>query len=78
MGGPWPSPLLRSLRALAERRRDHHLELYKSGRWKRYYTEQQFIAEMRNAIAQAQRWANIAPRPEELVLQQQSPKTRAA
>ena len=65
-------------RALAERRRDHHLELYKSGRWKRYYTEQQFIAEMRNAIAQAQRWAKIAPRPEELVLQQQSPKTRAA
>jgi uncharacterized repeat protein (TIGR03809 family) len=65
-------------RALAERRRDHHLELYKSGRWKRYYTEQQFIAEMRNAIAQAQRWAKIAPRPEELVLQQQSPKIRAA
>jgi uncharacterized repeat protein (TIGR03809 family) len=42
-------------RALAERRRDHHLELYKSGRWKRYYTEQQFIAERRSAGRRSRR-----------------------
>ena len=52
-------------RALAERRRDHHIELYRSGRWRHYYTDQQFLIEMRAAIALAQRWATIAPRPEE-------------
>jgi uncharacterized repeat protein (TIGR03809 family) len=52
-------------RALAERRRDHHIELYKTGRWRHYYTDQDFLAEMRTAIALAQRWARIAPRAEE-------------
>ena len=52
-------------RALAERRRDHHIELYKTGRWRRYYTDQEFLTEMRTAIALAQRWAKIAPRPDE-------------
>ena len=53
-------------RALAERRRDHHLDLYKTGRWRHYYTDQEFLVEMRAAIALAQRWARIAPRSEEL------------
>ena len=65
-------------RALAERRRDHHIELYKSGRWRHYYTDQEFLAEMRNAIALAQRWAKIAPRPEELLQQQPAPDAKAA
>src|SRR5258708_23985557 len=52
-------------RALAERGRDHHIELYKPGRWRHYYTDQEFLAEMRTAIALAQRWAKIAPQPEE-------------
>jgi uncharacterized repeat protein (TIGR03809 family) len=52
-------------RALAERRRDHHLDLYKTGRWQHYYTNREFLAELRTAIALAQRWAKIAPRPEE-------------
>ena len=52
-------------RVLAERRRDHHIDLYRTGRWRHYYTDQEFLAEMRAAIALAQRWARIAPRPEE-------------
>ena len=64
-------------RALAERRRDHHLELYKSGRWRHYYTDQEFLAEMRNAIAVAQRWAKIAPLPEERE-QADAPQAKAA
>ena len=64
-------------RALAEKRRDHCLELYKTGRWKHYYTEQQFLAEMRAAIALAQRWAKIAPRPDELPQPQVPPAPRA-
>lgn len=45
---------------LADRRRDHFVELYKSGRWKHYYTEEQFIAQMRDVIGDAERWAKIA------------------
>jgi uncharacterized repeat protein (TIGR03809 family) len=49
-------------RDIAERRRDHHLDLYKSGRWKHYYTDEEFLIEMRQAVAIADRWAVIAPR----------------
>jgi uncharacterized repeat protein (TIGR03809 family) len=52
-------------RNLAEQRRDHYFELYRSGRWKHYYTEEQFLTEMRKAVALAQRWAVIAPSSEE-------------
>ena len=52
-------------RNLAERRRAHHVDLYKSGRWKHYYTDDEFIAEMSAANAMALRWASIAPLPEE-------------
>ena len=49
-------------RDIAERRRDHHLDLYKSGRWKHYYTDEEFLIEMRQAVAIADRWAVIATR----------------
>jgi hypothetical protein len=52
-------------RNLAEQRRDHHVDLYKSGRWKHYYTEQEFLLEMRKADALAERWIQIAPQREE-------------
>lgn len=52
-------------RNLAERRRAHHVDLYKSGRWKHYYTDDEFVAEMQKANAIATRWALIAPLPEE-------------
>jgi uncharacterized repeat protein (TIGR03809 family) len=50
-------------RALAERRLAHFVELYDSGRWKRYFTEAQFVHRMRQAVQQSQRWAEVAPRP---------------
>ena len=52
-------------RDLAERRHAHYLDLYKTGRWKRYYTEEEFRAELSAAIELAQRWALIAPRADE-------------
>jgi len=52
-------------RALAEQRRAYFHELYRSGRWKRYYTEAELLAAMSDAIAMAERWAAIAPLPEE-------------
>ena len=51
-------------RDLAERRRAHFVELYHSGRWKHYYTEERFLHRMRDAIRAADTWAVLAPRPE--------------
>jgi hypothetical protein len=54
-------------RSLAERRRDHHIELDQSGRFKHYYSEADFLTEMRKSAVLAERWIEIAPlreRPE--------------
>jgi uncharacterized repeat protein (TIGR03809 family) len=50
-------------RRLAERRRAHFVELFHSGRWKHYYTEEQFLNYMREAIRLTERWSVIAPPP---------------
>jgi uncharacterized repeat protein (TIGR03809 family) len=42
---------------LAERRRAHFVELYKTGRWKRYFTEQEFLARMREAVHEVELWS---------------------
>jgi len=52
-------------RHLAERRREHYLDLYRSGRWKHYYSAEEFLAELRSAVVLAERWIKIAPLPEE-------------
>ena len=48
-------------RNLAERRRDHYLELYQSAGWKHYYSEADILTEMSKAAALAERWIEIAP-----------------
>lgn len=55
-------------RALAERRRDHYFELYRTGRWKHYHAAPEFLAAMRASAEMAERWASIAPRREELAV----------
>jgi uncharacterized repeat protein (TIGR03809 family) len=47
-------------RDLAERRKEHFSELYRSGRWRRYYTEEQFRTQMREVIRAAETWAQLA------------------
>ena len=59
----------RKWRDLAERRRDHLVELYRSGRWQHYYTDQEFVAEMRQAVALAERWAALAPGQDDMLRQ---------
>jgi len=59
-------------RALTERRRAHFVELYQSGRWKHYYSEEQFLYRMREAVALSERWAEIAPRPADEVFAEQA------
>jgi len=55
-------PVAQKWRALAERRRADFVELYRSGRWKRYYTRDQFAARLRDAMDAADTWAKLAPR----------------
>jgi uncharacterized repeat protein (TIGR03809 family) len=59
-------------RSLAERRRAHFIELYQTGRWKHYYSEERFLHHMREAVRMTERWAKIAPRPEDEVFAQQA------
>jgi len=47
-------------RELANRRREHFAELQRSGRWRLYYTEEQFMAQMREVVQAAEAWARIA------------------
>ena len=58
---------VRKWHALAERRRRHYVELYRSERWKRYFTEEVFLAQMRDAIQNVETWANILARAGEPV-----------
>ena len=55
--------LTRRWRDLAEKRRAHLIELYDSGRWKHYYTEDQLVARMREAINLADTWQRLAAEP---------------
>jgi uncharacterized repeat protein (TIGR03809 family) len=53
-------------RALIQRRREHLTELYRSGRYKRYFTEEKLLSQMREAAKAAEDWdaviAAAAPR----------------
>jgi len=51
-------------RDLAERRRAHFVELYDTGRWKHYYTEEQMLARMRDAIRLAETWEELSAPPD--------------
>jgi uncharacterized repeat protein (TIGR03809 family) len=59
-------------RAFAQRRRAYFVELYESGRWKRYYSEEQFLDRMREVIELSERWIEIAPRPADEVFAEQA------
>ena len=52
----------RKWHALAERRRRHYVELYRSERWRRYFTEEAFLLRMRDVIQNAEAWAKILER----------------
>jgi uncharacterized repeat protein (TIGR03809 family) len=60
-------------RRLAERRRAYFVELYHTGRWKHYFTEEQFLAVLRDAIRASDRWAEIAPSSPREAAEQEDP-----
>jgi uncharacterized repeat protein (TIGR03809 family) len=72
---PYPyalDPIAQKWRALAERRRAHLVQLYDSGRWKLYFSEEQLLHHMREAVRLTERWAEIAPRAADEVFAEQA------
>ena len=55
--------------ALIERRQENFLDLCDTGRWRHYYTEPEFLEEMRKVLRVRDQWAALAGQPlnEELV-----------
>ena len=48
-------------RALADRRLEHMTQLYDTGRWRRYFTEDKFLSIVRETKAAADMWHRLAP-----------------
>ena len=49
--------------ALIERRQQHFLDLCDSGRWRHYFSEAEFLDEMRKVLRVRDQWAAIAGIP---------------
>jgi uncharacterized repeat protein (TIGR03809 family) len=57
--GPYDSIARRWL-ALIERRHANFIDLYDTGRWRHYYSETEFLDEIRKVLGLRDRWAAIA------------------
>jgi hypothetical protein len=60
--GPYDSVARRWL-ALIERRQENFIELCDTGRWRHYYTHDEFLIEMRKVLRLRDQWATIAGVP---------------
>jgi uncharacterized repeat protein (TIGR03809 family) len=65
-------------RDLALRRHAYYLELFKSGRWARYFTEQEFVERMRDVMTTTAFWNGLAERANAEPHEQPLPETRSA
>jgi uncharacterized repeat protein (TIGR03809 family) len=61
-GAPRFDRVVRQWCELAERRLTHYTELYRSGRWQLYYTQEQFRLRMRDVIRAVKIWRALAER----------------
>lgn len=52
-----PDAFARKWHALAQRRRNHLAELYRSGAWQRYLTEETLRTQMREAVREVEHWS---------------------
>ena len=50
---------VRKWHALAERRRRHYVELYRSDKWRRHYSEEAFATLMRDVIQNVESWNKV-------------------
>lgn len=60
--GPYDSVARRWL-ALVERRQENFIELCDTGRWRHYYTHDEFLIEMRKVMRLRDQWAALAGLP---------------
>jgi uncharacterized repeat protein (TIGR03809 family) len=60
--GPYDS-IARKWLALVERRREAFIELCDSGRWRHYYTQADFLDELRKVMRVREQWAMIVEPP---------------
>jgi uncharacterized repeat protein (TIGR03809 family) len=60
-----PAEITLKGRELAERRRAYLVELYDTGRWQHYYTQEQLLVRMREALKMIQTWERLATPPSE-------------
>jgi hypothetical protein len=51
-----PDEIAHQWQLLAKRRRDHLLALHRSGRWRKYFSEDQMIAQMRDLVRVIKQW----------------------
>ena len=58
---PGTEDIARRWHALAERRREHFADLHHSGRWRRYYREHDFFAQMQETALMTDAWNKVAP-----------------
>lgn len=61
-GGSRFEEIVRKWHDLAERRLDYFTELYRSGRWRHYYTQERFAVRMLDVIRAAKTWSDLAAR----------------
>ena len=59
-GEPRLDVIARKWHELAERRLAYFTELYRSGRWSHYYTQELFAERMLDVIRAAKVWADLA------------------
>ena len=54
-----PVDAVRKWHAPAERRRRHYVELYRSDKWRRHYSEEAFAMLMRDVIQNVESWNRV-------------------
>lgn len=72
-GSPQLEKIAQRWHDLAEQRLAYYTELYRSGRWKLYYTQESFAARMLDVIEDAKKWRQLAGRPQTVPEPQTAP-----
>jgi hypothetical protein len=67
----------RGFRDLAMRRHAYYLDLLKSGRWRHYFTEQEFAEQLREVMIATRAWEALAKMGEAPPILLQSEKSAA-
>ena len=67
----------RGFRDLAMRRHAYYLDLLKSGRWRHYFSEQEFAERLRDVIVLTRTWDGLAQASEAQPSAMQSTKSAA-